>query len=108
MIIYMHIFICVVPTVVPVGLRYTALQSRSITLHWEQLPIAERGGPHNTYKVEVHGCRGSEQTVTDTHVTIRSLRPYSICNISVKACTNIDMCGPFSPYIQIQTLEDGM
>lgn len=109
MIIYMHIFICVVPTVVPVGLRYTALQSRSITLHWQQIPTAG-SGPRNmiSYKVKVHGCSGIERDTSNTHETIQSLCPNSVYSVSVKACSQITMCGSFSPEIQVKTLEDGM
>ena len=98
--------IIVGPQTAPTGLRYTELRTQSITLQWEQLPTEKRGGPSNTYTVNVQGCGGSEQPATSTHITITNLCPNSIYTISVKACTTT--CGRYSQSIIVKTQEDGM
>ena len=104
---------------VPTGLEYTGLQSQSITLRWEQLPTRERCDPPIVYSVKVEEYNVPQQIVysdtintTNTYTIITGLSPYSLYNISVKACTNnigtANTCGLYSTMIRVRTLQDGM
>ena len=104
----------------PTGLEYTELQSRSVTLQWEQLNTAERCNPPILYSVRVvagqqqqqglcNGQRLMESTTTNTHAIITGLCPHFRYEMSIKACTEHgDVCGSYSSSLSVRTLEDGM
>ena len=105
----------------PTGLEYIELQSRSVTLRWEQLNTAERCSPPILYSVRVTVVAGQQQqrlcnaqqlmesNTTNTHAIITGLCPYSRYSISIKACTEHgDVCGSYSSSLSVRTLEDGM
>ena len=101
------------PRKAPPNLRYTILQSRSVTLQWDQLPSSEFAGTFNTYTLNAQGCSESQPTTTirtyntTTNRIVLSVCPNSAYRMSVRVCTNT-FCGPYSTAIQVQTPEDGM
>jgi hypothetical protein len=103
---------------IPTGLDYIELQSRSVTLLWEQLSTTERCSPLILYSVRVEAqqqqelCNAQQQmelNTTNTNAVITGLCPHSLYRISVKACTEVaNMCGEYSSSLVVCTLEDGM
>ena len=106
-----NLFFSTAPLVAPSNLRITELQSRTITLQWDELTASEIAGPQTTYSLSMSasGCfipsLRELSGLTDTSIIVGSLCPYSTYTIYVRACNT--WCGPHSQAIQAQTLEDG-
>ena len=87
------------------------IQSKNVTLQWDELSTSEMAGPRNTYSLSVSGYSPSPLSdLMNTKIPVRNLCPYSNYNISIKACNIVreeTMCGPSSPAIQVQTSEGG-
>ena len=114
-IIIVYIYNNIVPLAAPPNLRKRELQDRRITLQWDELSVSERAGPQNTFSLNVSanplsdsGCLQQHvYHTTDTYISIDNLCPNTLYTISVRACNSPLPCGPYSPTIQVQTLEGG-
>ena len=83
-----------VPTSPPVNVRAKADEKNAtlISVHWGQVPLADRRGEISFYSVTVIEHEGEEiiheLNVTGFNATISGLKPYTFYNVTVAAWTS--------------------
>ena len=84
-----------VPTSPPVNVSAKADEKNAtlISVHWGQVPLADRRGEISFYTVAAIGHEGEETiihelNVTGFNATISDLKPYTFYNVTVTAWTS--------------------
>ena len=84
-----------VPTSPPVNVRAKADEKNAtlISVHWGQVPLADRRGEISFYSVAATEHKGEEITIHELNVTgfnatISGLKPYTVYHVTVTAWTS--------------------
>ena len=104
--------IILVPRGYPQALTGEAGSSRSTLLSWQPPIESEQNGVITSYTITLTDSRSSQviqRTVpsSQTSLTVDSLLPFTTYSCSIAASTSVGL-GPFSTFLSITTLEDGM
>ena len=95
------------PSGSPSNFQARALDSRSIHLSWDPLPLAQRNGIIRNYRVTILNIAGDARVIntTATSVNVTALNPFTIYTCTVAAETIA--VGPSTSPIEIVTPPDG-
>ena len=97
------------PSLSPVSVSVTIIDSRSFNVSWEPPPASSQNGIIREYAIIVVEIETSiifADMSLGLHIVIGNLHPYYTYNISVSAVTVLS--GPYSEEISVQTPQDGM
>ena len=95
------------PSGSPSNFQARALDSRSIHLSWDPLPLAQRNGIIRNYRVTILNIAGDARVIntTATSVNIAALNPFTMYTCTVAAETIA--VGPSTLPVEIVTPQDG-
>ena len=95
------------PSGSPANFQTTALDSRSIQLSWDPLPLALQNGIVRQYIVTIVDIAGDARVIntTATSVNIAALNPFTMYTCTVAAETIA--VGPSTLPVQLVTPQDG-
>ncbi len=98
----------IAPTAAPTNVKGSAISSTSISLSWNSLPLDQRNGLIQEYRinaVEVTTGKLKQHTSTSLQKVVSALHPYYTYRFTVAAFTV--GIGPYSSPITVQTFSDG-
>ena len=108
----MHVSLCgynflSAPSGSPANFQASALDSRSIQLSWDPLPLAQQNGIVRQYRVTIVDIAGETRVIytTATSVNIAALNPFTMYTCLVAAETIA--VGPSTLPVQLVTPQDG-
>ena len=95
------------PSGSPANFQARALDSRSIYLSWDPLPLAQQNGIIRQYRVTIVDIAGEARIISTTaaSVNVAALNPFTMYTCTVAAETIA--VGPSTSPVEIVTPQDG-
>lgn len=102
-------FIVLEPSAAP-NITEVNATSTSLELRWDELPVSESNGEILGYIIHYQQLPDGvnmTQNISETSISLMDLKPFSTYEFTIAAYTLVGL-GPYGPFYQEQTDEDGM